>query len=66
MTAFQIGDTVIAHTTAQGMTAGNTYTVSNVRSEYLSFGTFVTYVLTDGAKNLMIGNAHFLLNKVGA
>jgi hypothetical protein len=66
MNAFKIGDKVIAHTAAQGLQAGDTYTVTNVRSEYLPFGNFVTYVVTDGLKQLSIGNAQFLLIKVGA
>jgi hypothetical protein len=61
---FQINDTVKAELSAQGMTAGNLYTVTNVVSDYTPFGTFVNYKITDGVKVLNIGNGHLLLTKV--
>lgn len=64
MFSLQIGNTVKANVTAQGMTAGNTYTVTKLHSEFLPFGNFVTYVITDGTKELTIGNGHLLLTKV--
>jgi hypothetical protein len=64
MPTFEIGNTVKANITAQGLTAGNTYKVTNVRSEYLPFGNFVTYIVSDGTKPLTIGNGHMLLTKV--
>ena len=63
-TAFETGNVVRANVTAQGMTAGNTYTVTKLHSEFLPFGNFVTYVITDGTKKLTIGNGHLLLTKV--
>jgi hypothetical protein len=66
MNKFQIGDIVKANVKAQGMIEGRIYTVVDVKSEYINFGTFVTYFIQDGAKVLSIGNGHFLLSKVGA
>ena len=63
MFTFEIGNKVTANVTAQGMTAGNTYKVVTVDSEYLPFGTFVTYGITDGTQKLTIGNGHMLLTK---
>jgi hypothetical protein len=62
---FQIGNTVKANLDAQGMIKDRFYTVANVRVEYTPFGSFATYVITDGVKNLTIGNGHLLLTKVG-
>jgi hypothetical protein len=65
-TKFQIGDKVVAETTAQGMTVGSTYKVINMKFEYTAFGTFVVYMITDGVKDLTIGNGHMLLSKAVA
>jgi hypothetical protein len=63
---FEINDTVKAEITAQGMIAGNLYTVTKQISDHTPFGTFVNYQITDGVKVLNIGNGHLLLSKVGA
>jgi hypothetical protein len=64
MSNFQIGNTVKANLDAQGMIKDHFYTVANVRIEYTPFGAFTTYTITDGVKNLTIGNGHLLLTKV--
>jgi len=61
---FEINDTVKAEISAQGMIAGNLYTVVKAVADYTPFGTFTTYVITDGVKVLNIGNGHLLLKKV--
>ena len=55
MHAFEKGQQVTANVTAQGMTEGNTYTITDVISR--GWG-IVTYVLDD---QLAIGNGHLLL-----
>jgi hypothetical protein len=64
-TIFNIGDILKANVKAQGMVEGRLYTVDSITSEVLPFGTFVRYVLRDGSKLITVGNAHFLLSKVG-
>lgn len=60
MSAFNKGDKVTATSSVQGMTAGTTYTVTNVHRKQFPWGTFVTYEL-DG--RLQIANGHMLLTK---
>ena len=63
-TKFEINDTVKAELSVQGMIAGNLYTISNVITYHLPFGTFVSYKISDGVNELGIANGHFLLTKV--
>lgn len=64
-TKFNVGDILKADVKAQGMIVGRLYTVDSINTEFLPWGNFVRYVLRDGSKLLSIGNAHFLLSKVG-
>lgn len=44
-TAFQIGQTIKARITAQGLHAGECYRVASVHQRPTPFGTFVAYVV---------------------
>ena len=64
MTTYKIGQAVTATTTAQGMTAGVTYEVTDVISDHTPWGNFVTYILVGpGCEGglLQINNGHLLL-----
>ena len=61
---FEINDTVKAEITVHGIVAGNLYTVVKTVADYTPFGTFTTYVITDGVKVLTVHNGHLLLTKV--
>lgn len=66
MNTYQIGETVIANMTAQGMTEGNKYTVIGVKPFDTSMGTFYDYTIYNlGRKEepLQIRNGHVILCK---
>lgn len=62
-TTFHRSQKVTAKMTAQGMTEGQTYEVTQVLVNPMPWGTFVTYEL-DGT--LYIRNGHILLQAVEA
>jgi len=66
MNVFQVGETVIANMTAQGMTEGEKYTVIGVSSFPTSMGVFYDYKiysLSERKKSLDIRNGHIILCK---
>lgn len=63
MTAFNVGDRLVARMKAQGLELGSIYIVAEVHEQPTMFGTFVTYfVKPEGEERLLtIGNGHMLL-----
>lgn len=65
VTAFQVGDSVIARVNSQGLVEGREYLVQGLVSQDTYFGNFVKYQLEDEAGNsLWVTNGHLLLDKV--
>ena len=64
-TAFAKGDRIVATTTAQGMTAGHSYTVIDLDVRSLLFGTFVSYQLQadGGGESCWVANLHLLATR---
>lgn len=67
-TAFNVGDSVRARASAQGMEAGALYLVSSVDTKSTLFGNFVSYCLEPlTARNpasAWVVNGHLLLDRV--
>jgi hypothetical protein len=66
-TMFQVGQTVVAQTSAQGLRKGEQYRVSDVKTNPTFFGTFVTYVVaslrpTEPGFEWEVVNGHLLLS----
>lgn len=62
MNKYEIGETVTANVTAQGMTLGESYTVANVIEDLTGWGTYRTYILeTATGSKLTIQNGHIIL-----
>lgn len=66
MTAFQKGDTVRAQVTAQGMTEGVVYIVTDVLRGPFGLVTYEICGRTEESKPFQIGNGHLLLKRVEA
>ncbi len=59
MSAFAIGDRVVARFSTQGLRAGVTYRVADAHRQVLPFGTFVTYLLADDdGTTFYVANLH--------
>lgn len=65
-TAFAKNDRVVASTTAQGMTAGHRYTVTDLSIRSLPFGMFVSYELQAerGGESFWVANLHLLATRM--
>ena len=68
MTYFNEGQTVVANTTAQGMTKGNEYKIVKIIKQEAMWGTYVQYILAGNSQEckdglLQISNGHLLLNE---
>ena len=63
-TAFTVGEQVRSLTDAQGLIAGEVYTVHSVDEQPTVFGIFTTYHLRTGGVVFPVRNAHLLLERV--
>ena len=64
-TTFCKNDRIVASVTAQGMTAGHRYTVTDLAIAPLPFGVFVKYELQPdgGGERLWVRNLHLLASR---
>ena len=62
MNKYEVGETVTANITAQGMTEGQSYTVVKTIEDLTGWGTYRTYILADeNGTTLQIQNGHIIL-----
>lgn len=64
MTAFNVGDVVVARITTQQMRQGQNYKVVDLEKRVLAFGTFVSYQLHDAQLAFCEGNGRFWVNNL--